>query len=106
MIKRQSGQKQDPKQNDKKNSKNQDQKDNHKLKPGDISKDRLENLLDAVNNEEKKIQDKVKSQKSKENQFKPKRLVIQKPHFKMKKFILHFYNFQDFLLRGSVRDSQ
>jgi hypothetical protein len=30
-----------------------------KPKPGGISKQRLENLLDAVNNEEKKIQDKV-----------------------------------------------
>jgi tetratricopeptide (TPR) repeat protein len=34
-------------------------------KPGGISKERLENLLDAVNNEEKKIQDKVNGQKVK-----------------------------------------
>jgi tetratricopeptide (TPR) repeat protein len=33
--------------------------------PGGISKQRLENLLDAVNNEEKKIQDKVNAQKVK-----------------------------------------
>ena len=33
--------------------------------PGGISKQRLENLLDAVNNEEKKIQDKVNAQKAK-----------------------------------------
>ena len=33
--------------------------------PGGISKQRTENLLDAVNNEEKKIQDKVNAQKIK-----------------------------------------
>ena len=33
--------------------------------PGGISKQRLENLLEAVNNEEKKIQDKVNTQKVK-----------------------------------------
>ncbi|SHF80531.1 Tetratricopeptide repeat-containing protein [Flavobacterium fluvii] len=33
--------------------------------PGGISKQRLENLLDAVNNEEKKIQNKVNAQKAK-----------------------------------------
>ena len=33
--------------------------------PGGISKQRLENLLDAVNNEEKKIQEKVNAQKAK-----------------------------------------
>ena len=60
--------KQDPNQNEQKNSKNQDQKGQPKPKPGDISKDRLENLLDAVNNEEKKIQDKVKA---KQGQGKP-----------------------------------
>lgn len=36
-----------------------------KPQPGGISKQRLENLLDAVNNEEKKIQEKVKAQKAK-----------------------------------------
>jgi tetratricopeptide (TPR) repeat protein len=34
-------------------------------KPGGISKDRLNNLLDAVNNEEKKVQDKVNAKKVK-----------------------------------------
>ena len=34
-------------------------------KPGGISKERLENLLDAVNNEEKKVQDKVNAKKIK-----------------------------------------
>ena len=33
--------------------------------PGGISKQRLENLLEAVNNEEKKIQDKVNAKKVK-----------------------------------------
>ena len=33
--------------------------------PGGISQQRLENLLDAVNNEEKKIQEKVNAQKAK-----------------------------------------
>ena len=36
-----------------------------KPKPGGISKQRLESLLDAVNNEEKKIQEKVNAQKVK-----------------------------------------
>lgn len=36
-----------------------------KPQPGDIPKERLENLLDAVNNEEKKVQDKVKGKKVK-----------------------------------------
>lgn len=36
-----------------------------KPQPGGISKQRLENLLDAVNNEEKKIQDKVNAKKVK-----------------------------------------
>lgn len=34
-------------------------------KPGGISKERLQNLMDAVNNEEKKVQDKVNAQKVK-----------------------------------------
>ena len=34
-------------------------------KPGGISKERLQNMLDAVNNEEKKIQDKVNARKVK-----------------------------------------
>ncbi|SCY56428.1 tetratricopeptide repeat protein [Flavobacterium caeni] len=36
-----------------------------KPQPGDIPKERLENLLDAVNNEEKKVQDKVKGKEMK-----------------------------------------
>jgi len=44
-----------------------EEKGNGKPKPqeGQISKQRLENLLDAVNNEEKKVQDKVNAQKVK-----------------------------------------
>ncbi len=51
-----------------KDGKNKDKKEGEgkpQPKPGGISKQRLENLLDAVNNEEKKIQDKVNGQKMK-----------------------------------------
>ena len=67
--------KKDDKGKDKKDDKgdqdkqNKDPKPNEKGEPkpapGGISKDRLENLLDAVNKEEKKIQDKVNAQKVK-----------------------------------------
>lgn len=57
---------------DNKGDQNKDKKDNKpgnqgqpKPMPGGISKQRTENLLDAVNNEEKKIQDKVNAQKVK-----------------------------------------
>ena len=55
------------KDKDKKNDEGKDQKDkgNPKPKEGQISKQRLQNLLDAVNNEEKKVQDKVNAQKVK-----------------------------------------
>lgn len=49
---------------DKKDEKPQDE-GKPKPMPGGISKQRLENLLEAVNNEEKKIQDKVNAQKVK-----------------------------------------
>jgi tetratricopeptide (TPR) repeat protein len=62
---------QDKKDQDKKDGE-QDKKDQNpdkegepKPKPGGISKQRIENLLDAVNNEEKKIQDKVNANKVK-----------------------------------------
>jgi tetratricopeptide (TPR) repeat protein len=59
----------DDKDKDKKDGKNKDDKPEDqgkpKPQPGGISKQRLENLLDAVNNEEKKIQDKVNAQKVK-----------------------------------------
>lgn len=48
--------KKDPKQND---------KGEPKPMPGGMSKERLENLLNAVNQEEKKVQDKVNAQKVK-----------------------------------------
>jgi tetratricopeptide (TPR) repeat protein len=57
---------------DDKGDKDKDKKDDKpgdqgkpKPMPGGISKQRTENLLDAVNNEEKKIQDKVNAQKVK-----------------------------------------
>ncbi|AOZ98972.1 tetratricopeptide repeat protein [Flavobacterium commune] len=62
---------QDKKDQDKKNQDKKDGKDKQdpnqppKPQPGGISPDRLKNLLDAVNNEEKKIQDKVNAKKVK-----------------------------------------
>ncbi|WP_309642252.1 tetratricopeptide repeat protein [Flavobacterium sp.] len=51
---------------DKKDDKgNNDKQNQPKPKPGGISKERLQNLLDAVNNEEKKVQDKVNAKKIK-----------------------------------------
>lgn len=43
----------------------QDQQNQPKPRPGGISKERLQNLLEAVNNEEKKVQDKVNAKKVK-----------------------------------------
>lgn len=61
--------KKDDKKDQGKNPNNKDQNDpsqgQPKPKPGGISKERLQNLLDAVNNEEKKIQDKVNAKKVK-----------------------------------------
>jgi tetratricopeptide (TPR) repeat protein len=57
----------------KEGDKDKDQQDKNqnqgqpKPQPGGISKQRLENLLDAVNNEEKKVQDKVNKQKVQTN---------------------------------------
>lgn len=60
--------KKDDKMDGDKKDKN-DQKNNQdgqpKPKPGGIQKERVQNLLDAVNNEEKKIQDKVNANKVK-----------------------------------------
>lgn len=73
------------KKNDDKNKDNKDKKDDNKdgdkdkkdkgkndkpqgqpkPKPGGISKERVQNLMDAVNNEEKKVQDKVNAKKVK-----------------------------------------
>jgi tetratricopeptide (TPR) repeat protein len=61
--------KDDSKDKDKKDGQNKDDKpkdqEKPKPQPGGISKQRLQNLLDAVNNEEKKIQDKVNAEKVK-----------------------------------------
>ena len=64
--------KDDKKKDDKKDGNQKDkndQKNNQdgqpKPKPGGIQKERVQNLLDAVNNEEKKIQDKVNAKKVK-----------------------------------------
>jgi tetratricopeptide (TPR) repeat protein len=60
--------KKDDKKDGDKNKKEDKPKDDQgqpKPKPGGISKQRTENLLDAVNNEEKKIQDKVNAKKVK-----------------------------------------
>jgi tetratricopeptide (TPR) repeat protein len=54
------------KDKDKKDDKNQND-GKPKPQPGGIGKQRVENLLDAVNNEEKKIQDKVNKQKIQAN---------------------------------------
>lgn len=50
---------------DKKDNKPQEGQSKPKPAPGGISQQRLENLLDAVNNEEKKVQDKVNAKKGK-----------------------------------------
>ena len=59
----------DDKKKDKKEGDGKDKKDDKegqpKPKEGGISKQRVENLLDAVNNEEKKVQDKVNAKKVK-----------------------------------------
>ena len=63
----------DQKDKDNKEGKNDkiDNKDENqgkpKPQPGGVSKERLQNLLDAVNNEEKKVQDKVNKQKVQAN---------------------------------------
>lgn len=51
--------------NDPKKEEKSDNKGEPKPQPGGISKERVQNLLDAVNNEEKKIQDKVNADKVK-----------------------------------------
>lgn len=61
--------KDDKKEGDKDKKENPEKKDNPegkpKPQPGGISKERLQNLLDAVNNEEKKVQEKVNAKKVK-----------------------------------------
>jgi tetratricopeptide (TPR) repeat protein len=57
--------KDDKKEGDKDKKNDQGKNDKPQPKPGGISKERLQNLMDAVNNEEKKVQDKVNAQKVK-----------------------------------------
>ena len=67
--------KKDDKGDKDKNKKEEKPQDDGKPKPmpGGISKQRLENLLDAVNNEEKKIQAKVNAQKVKGQPVQPEK---------------------------------
>ena len=53
--------------------KDNDQNGQPKPQPGGISKERIQNMLDAVNNEEKKVQDKVNQQKVRVNPKKPEK---------------------------------
>ena len=66
----------DEKEKEKKDQ-NKDNKNNDqgkpKPQPGGISKERLQNLLDAVQNEEKKVQDKVNKEKVRANPNKPEK---------------------------------
>lgn len=57
--------KDDPKKDEGDKKDKQDEGQNPQPKPNDVSKQKIENLLNAVNNEEKKVQDKVKAQKVK-----------------------------------------
>lgn len=59
-----------------KDKKDQDKKDNQdkpQPKPNGANKQRIDNLLDAVNNEEKKVQDKVKAQQVQGKPQKPEK---------------------------------
>lgn len=57
--------KDDPKNPDKKDGKGDEDKQPQKPQPSGTSKQRMENLLEALNNEEKKIQDKIKGREVK-----------------------------------------
>ncbi|HSD13815.1 MAG TPA: tetratricopeptide repeat protein [Flavobacterium sp.] len=57
--------KDDPNSPDKKDSKGDEDKQPQKPQPSGASKQRMENLLEAVNNEEKKIQEKMKGREVK-----------------------------------------
>jgi tetratricopeptide (TPR) repeat protein len=64
-----------PKDGDKDKDKKEDQNkgDNPQKQPTGVNKQRLESLLDAMNNEEKKVQEKVNLQKVKSNPNKPEK---------------------------------
>ena len=57
--------KDEPKKDESNNKDKEDKGENEQPKPNDVSKQKIENLLNAVNNEEKKVQEKVKGQKVK-----------------------------------------
>jgi tetratricopeptide (TPR) repeat protein len=59
--------------NDKKDKQDKDKGDKSQPKPSGASKQRIDNLLDAVNNEEKKVQQKVNAQKVQANPKKPEK---------------------------------
>jgi tetratricopeptide (TPR) repeat protein len=57
----------DQKNNNKENQPEDQKQNNPQPKPKNIPKDRMQNLLDAVNNDEKKVQEKVNTKKVKGN---------------------------------------
>lgn len=58
---------------DGKNKQDKDKGDEDKPQPSGASKQRIQNLLDAVNNEEKKVQEKVNAKKVQANPVKPEK---------------------------------
>lgn len=65
--------KNDKKDQDKKGDKDKKEDEKPQPKPSGANKQRIENLLDAVNNEEKKVQDKVKAQQVQGKPQKPEK---------------------------------
>ncbi len=63
----------DKEKNDQKDKIDNNKLDEPKPKPSGASKQRIENLLDAVNNEEKKVQEKVNAQKVQGKPSKPEK---------------------------------
>lgn len=59
--------------NDKKDKQDKGEGEKPQPKPSGASKQRIDNLLDAVNNEEKKVQEKVNAQKVQANPKKPEK---------------------------------
>lgn len=57
--------KEEPKKEEGKKNEKENKGENEQPKPNEVSKQKIENLLNAVNNEEKKVQEKVKGQKVK-----------------------------------------
>lgn len=61
------------KEKDKKDQKDKEKEEKPQPKPSGTNKQRIENLLDAVNNEEKKVQEKVKAQQVQGKPQKPEK---------------------------------